>query len=232
MMQEFEKKESTEILPQNLGELAGNEAGSILKRASERIEIIYGTETASWNGIKENLDGLRAWSDTNRAKLTKATLKAISGATFVAAVLSACSPTIARGENTSVHGAMSPQKSTLVDISTTTEATPNFPQISGGLQEAPQTIAWTDKDGKRVEGYIDNNGKKRKLQTFYDVVNQDAKLGEKGYDYGVIALSDKYGFGIIHRVAGYYYARTYLPDEHVYGIFYYPIQVPPPPSGH
>lgn len=71
---------------------------------------------------------------------------------------------------------------------------------------------------------VDQVEKKRIRLTYYDVVNRNAKLGETGYDYGVIAYNEM-GTNIIHRVAGYYHVMTYDSNSGCYVVNYYPIQV-------
>ncbi len=97
-------------------------------------------------------------------------------------------------------------------------------------QDAPSLTTWQNESGKNISGFIDENGEKKQFLTYFDVVNPDAKLGEKGYDYGIIALNDK-GINTIHRIAGYYSNVTYNPDVKYYQVFYFPIQVPTPNPG-
>ena len=60
MTNEFERVESNEILPANLGSLTGQEAVPVLERASLRLEILRGATDEFMQGVRENLEGAAA----------------------------------------------------------------------------------------------------------------------------------------------------------------------------
>jgi len=84
-------RETTEILPVNFRELTAKEAGPILERASRRIDILHVKKNELWQGIQENIDGLKGWIEANGRKLAGKTVRAIAGGAFVVSTLAACS---------------------------------------------------------------------------------------------------------------------------------------------
>lgn len=97
----------------------------------------------------------------------------------------------------------------------------------GWIKDPPKPTSWQDASGKTVNGYIDEKGVRHQFLTYFDVINKNAKIGETGYDYGVVALNVQ-GTNIIHRVAGYYTTLTFDTDLHYYLVYYFPIEVPTP----
>lgn len=94
MSQEFERVESSEILPQNFAELTDREVAPVAERAAKRLEITRGVKNPHWRGVEETLEGMAGWFKTKAGELRGKSVRVVAGAALVAELMSACSPAV------------------------------------------------------------------------------------------------------------------------------------------
>lgn len=137
MSQEFERAESSEILPQNFGDLTEKAGAPIAERASKRLEITRGTKNPYWKGVEETLEGMAGWFKAKAGEFEGKTVRAVAGAALVAELLSACSPSVSPKPIETI----TPNKPAVTETFTPTESIQVTPTVTSTATEVPTPTA-------------------------------------------------------------------------------------------